>query len=234
MQTRTTTTHSLAQRQSEALTGRLGRSPLRGCHPHARRAQTRSQMGSVDAHSAEARVTASSMARDSRAMLGRAFPIDVSPSSSLHRPSTRCSGVLYPHMAHPDAQGARQAASTMSTPTQWPVSQQTPGSLTRRPPFHHPFWPAQHAFHAHQAIQLWPSSMARNQHAILGHAFPIDGGTTTTSYPQSGRPPLGVATSQPAPGMPIGRQSSGSCATSPAHMTRVSHTQRSAAHRRDI
>jgi hypothetical protein len=85
-----------------------------------------------------------------------------------------------------------------------------------------------------RAIQLWPSSMARNRRAILGRAYPIDGGTTTTSYPQSGCPPLGAATSQPAPGTPIGRQSSGSSTTSPAHTTRISHTRRSAAHRRAI
>src|SRR5260221_7749526 len=37
-------------------------------------------------------------------------------------------------MARPVAQGAERAASTTSTPMRWPVSQQTPGSLTRRPP----------------------------------------------------------------------------------------------------
>jgi len=75
--------------QSAALTYRPGRSPLRGCHPHARRVQTCSQTRSVDAHAEEARVTASSTARDWRAMLGRASPIDDGTTTplSLSRPT---------------------------------------------------------------------------------------------------------------------------------------------------
>ena len=62
-------------------------------------------------------------------------------------------GYFVTHPARPVAQGAKQAALTTSTPMRWPVLQQTPGSLTWRPPsgpLHHPFWHTQHAFHARQ------------------------------------------------------------------------------------
>jgi hypothetical protein len=125
------------------------------------------------------------------------------------------------HTARPDSQGARRAASTTSTPTRWPVSQQNPGlahseaALPPSPLARTTCVSCAPRRAAHwRAIQLWPSSMARNRRTILG-----------------GRPPFGAATSQPAPGTPIGRQSSGSTATPPAHPTRILHTQRSAAHR---
>src|SRR5260221_2928763 len=76
-------------------------------------------------------------------------------------------------------------------------------------------------------------SIAEDRRAILGRAFPFNGGTTPP-HPRNGRPPLGAAMSQPPPGTPIGKQSSGSSATPPAHPTRVPHTRRSAAQRRAI
>ncbi|HEX3641014.1 MAG TPA: hypothetical protein VHV10_06980, partial [Ktedonobacteraceae bacterium] len=76
-------------------------------------------------------------------------------------------------------------------------------------------------------------SIAEDRRAILGRAFPFNSGTTPP-HPQNGRPPLGAAMSQPPPGTPVGKQSSGSSATPPAHPTRVSHTRRSAAQRRAI
>ena len=60
------------------------------------------------------------------------------------------------------------------------------------------------------------SGMARNQRAILGRAFPIDS-TTPPSHLRSSHPQLGAAVSQPAPGMPIGRQSSGFIPLLPQH-----------------
>ncbi len=47
------------------------------------------------------------------------------------------------------------------------MSQQTPCSLTGRPPsgpLHHPFWHAQHAFHAHQGKQPTGGQSSRGQH----------------------------------------------------------------------
>jgi hypothetical protein len=77
--------------------------------------------------------------------------------------------------ARPVAQGARQAAPTTSTPTRWPVMQQTPGLLTRRPPFHHPFWPAQHVFHTHQGEQPTGGQPSCSPAAWPGTGAPYSG-----------------------------------------------------------
>ena len=74
------------------------------------------------------------------------------------------------------------------------------------------------------------SNIAEIRQAIFGLAFPIDGGTTPLIF----KLPLEVAMSQPAPGTPIGRQSSSYSATPLTNPTHVSHSQRSAAHRRPI
>jgi len=117
----------------------------------------------------------------------------------------------------------KQAASM---PTQRrPVSQQTQGSLTGRPPSrpsNTPFWHTQHTFHAHQGeqptggqIQTWLATSPR-----LGRPYSGTHSPSMVAPPpphlRSSRPPLEVAMLQPAPGTPIGRQSSGYSAT-PRH-----------------
>jgi hypothetical protein len=168
--------------------------------------------------------------------------IDASPPPSLS-PQTKYPmqrGTLS-HTSRPVAQGARRAAPTTSTPTRWPVSQQTPGLLTRRPPFHHPFWPAQHAFHAHQGEQPTGGQSSCGPAAWPGTGAPYSGARSPSTAPPSppvipkaaahhwerqhrSQPrahPSGVSRAAPPP--------------LPLHTTtRVSHARRSAAHRRAI
>src|SRR6266581_2671890 len=124
-----------------------------------------------------------------------------------------------------------------------PVSQQTLGSLTGRPPSgpsNTPFWHAQHTFHAHQGeqptggqIQTWPAILPRSGRPYSGTHSPSMV-APPPPHLRSGCPPLEVAMSQPALGTPIGRQSSGYSATPPTHLTHILHSQRSEAHRRAI
>jgi len=123
------------------------------------------------------------------------------------------------------------------------VSQQTPGSLTGRPPSgpsNTPFWHMQHTFHMYQGeqptggqIQMWPATLPRSGRPYSGTHSPLMV-APPPPHLQSGRPPLEVAMLQPAPGTPIGRQSSGYSATPLTHPTHVLHLQRSEAHRRAI
>ena len=197
------------------------------------------------------------------------------PSLSTDQVPANVVGYSTTRTARAVAQGVKQAASTTSTPTRWPVSQQTlahslggcqagppPPLLARAPP---------RAAHW-RAIQMWPAAwpgtgapysgarspsmipplLARTPRQAALRATqmqtttrsrtgtPHRGARSTStvapppSHPRSSRPPLGAAVSQPAPGMPTGRQSSGYAATPLTHPTRVSHTRRSAAHRRAI
>src|SRR6266581_4194139 len=123
------------------------------------------------------------------------------------------------------------------------VSQQTPGSLTGRPPSgppNTPFWHMQHTFHTHQGeqptggqIQTWPATSPRSGRPYSGTHSPSMA-APPPPHLRSGCPPLEVAMSQPAPGTPIGRQLSGYSATPPTHLTHISHSRRSEAHRRAI
>src|SRR5260221_50328 len=108
------------------------------------------------------------------------------PLSTDQVPDAR--GYPITRMARPVVQGAERAASTTSTPMRWPVSQQTAGSLTRRPPcgpLEHPFGTRSIRFtrtKTNSPLEGNPAaagSMARNWRAKLGRAFPFDSGTTT-------------------------------------------------------
>ena len=135
-------------------------------------------------------------------------------------------GYFITHPAHPVVQGAKRAALTTSTPMQWPMSQQTLGSLTRRPPSrppHHPFWHAQHAFHVRQGEQPTGGQSSRGLAAWPGTGTPYSGArSASTPAPP---PPLilkaaahqmGAATSQSTRAHPLGGSRADSLRYSPS------------------
>jgi len=121
--------------------------------------------------------------------------------------------------------------------------QQTLGLLTGRPPSgpsNTPFWHVQHTFHIHQGeqptggqIQTWLATSPRSGRPYSGTHSPLMV-APPPPHLRSGHPPLEVAMLQPAPGTPIGRQSSGYSATPLTHPTHILHSRRSEAHRRAI
>ena len=131
-----------------------------------------------------------STARDWRAILGRAFPIDDGTPLLSTDQVPDAAGYFTTHPVRSVTQGAKRAALTTSTPMQWPMSQQTPGLLTRRPPngpLHHPFWHAQHAFHARQGEQPTGGQSSHGPATWPGTGAPYSG-TRSASTPAP--PPL--------------------------------------------
>jgi hypothetical protein len=109
--------------QCEALTSHPGRSPLRGCQPHMRRAQMRSQTGSVDAHVEEARVTA----RDWRAVLARVphrrWPLSLSLRTKY----------LQTQRGAPSPHPTRTSRAEVSSPQKGPPNATAPWPWTGAP-----------------------------------------------------------------------------------------------------
>jgi len=140
---------------------------------------------------------------------------------SLHTPSTHeCSGV-----PHHTCKEARVAADTRLI--HW--------EATKRALHTTPFGTYGTCFtHAKASSPLEgnpaaASSMARNRRAILGHAFPINGSTTPSSLNRLPTTGSGSVAAGHTHWETVERILS---ATSPTHTTRISHTWRSAAHRR--
>jgi hypothetical protein len=124
-------------------------------------------------------------------------------------------------------QEVKQAASTTTTPMWRPVSQQTPRSLTGRPPSGPSTLLAcatrvSHTPRPHQRdIQTRPAAQPGTSAPYSGARLP----STTAPPPHP---------SQPAPGTPNGRQLSGLFAIPLAPLTHISHMRISAAHKRAI
>jgi hypothetical protein len=155
------------------------------------RAQTGSQMGSVDAHAEEARVTAST-ARDWHAMLGRAFPVDggTTPSSSK-RPPTHGSGNIAASPGHTHREVVERilSATLLAHPTRAPcaeVSSPPEGNPNATAP-----WPWTGA--PHRGTRPPPSRAGTPQRRTAAWRHPagrINSSTITETYsPASHHPP---------------------------------------------